>query len=793
MSTIRAWWRKADEIVLVFPRDIPQVLPHIYVSGAGTGFRVLRPQPAEFAKLSSYYIDGGSVRFRLDPAACDSGALPDCDYYVCGSFNGWANAVKNPVWRMKPDSYGVLWLPVPLAALDSSQGAVLFKFASGDGRWIEPNSEAPNAVSDRNGNHNLKISADTTGRNILVLKFDGACDPTVEIRVKIPQMKVDMPVAAAELLRSIYSSSRLGAYRHGCGTKFSIFAPRAKAAYLRYWAKNSPTSRVLYATSHDGAVWTATSDEDLQGYRYAWHIDGDKSLPSSNFDVRFSVADPYANAFETSSGAAIVKYYDEIPDAPTDFAPPPWHELSIMEVHVRDVLANACADLSDGERLTFAGLTKWLKSPDCYLRRAGVNCVELQPVQEFTAENRADYEWGYMPVGWFAPASSYATDPQNATQNDDLRNLVNAFHEAGIAVLFDVVYNHYGEPNYLGYIDSGYYFETASDGSLMNFSGCGNDVRAKSPMALRLIIESLAALLVKYGADGFRFDLAELLGMGALREIETCVKRIKPSAILIAEPWSFRGHIGASLKSTGYASWNDGFREFMLSYAKGEGNCDGFKYFMAGSRGGYASFPTQTVNYLESHDDMCLFDRITSAHGNPSRWDLRRYKLAYALVFLAVGIPMAAEGFDLIRTKGGLNNTYKNGAANALDYIRGTYFSGECAWLRSLAIFRLSESARALRLSENKSEGYFEFFTSDGTSAAGVLFNASGESDAKRIFAALNPTGGEVELPAPDCVKTMKQIADIDRFNEAGLTDFVVGVQATVKLPPVSLAIWCER
>ena len=143
MSTIRAWWRKADEIVLVFPRDIPQVIPHIYVSGAGTDFRVLRPQPAEFAKLSSYYIDGGSVRFRLDPAACNSGALPDCDYYVCGSFNGWANAVKNPVWRMKPDSRGVLWLPVPLAALDSSQGAVLFKFASGDGRWIEPNSRRP--------------------------------------------------------------------------------------------------------------------------------------------------------------------------------------------------------------------------------------------------------------------------------------------------------------------------------------------------------------------------------------------------------------------------------------------------------------------------------------------------------------------------------------------------------------------------------------------------------------------------------------------------------------------------
>ena len=73
-----------------------------------------------------------------------------------------------------------------------------------------------------------------------------------------------------------------------------------------------------------------------------------------------------------------------------------------------------------------------------------------------------------------------------------------------------------------------------------------------------------------------------------------------------------------------------------------------------------------------------------------------------------------------------------------------------------------------------------------------MLFNASGESDAKRIFAAFNPTGGAVELPAPDCLKAMKQIADIDRFNEAGLTDFVMDAQATVKLPPISLAIWCD-
>lgn len=796
MSTVKAWWRKADEMVLAFSRDIPRVLPEILISGAeGLNYEVARPEIEEFAKYSSYYIDDGIISFEFYPESIDAGVSKDTDWYVCGSFNGWEAAIGNSVWKTVPHSDGrrrELKVPIKDLKLDHRFG--FFKFASDSGKWAEPPSSSPNAVVDSHGNRNFRFSLDRTGRNILVLKFNGACDPTREIRVKIPQMRIDMRVEAAELLRTVYSSKRLGAHRRDGGTEFSIFAPRAKAAYVRHWAKGSENSFLIEAKSDDGAVWVAQSAVDLEGDRYVWHIDGDNGLPTAHFDVRANIVDPYANAFETSSGAGIVKYYDCIPDAPKHFNPPKWHDLSIMEIHLRDVLAKASADLSDDERLTFAGLAKWLKSPGCYIRRAGVNCVELQPVQEFTAQNRADYEWGYMPVGWFAPSSSYASDPQGASQNSELAEVVKAFHDAGIAVIFDVVYNHYGEPNYLSLIDEGYYFETSSDGNLMNFSGCGNDIRAKSPMALRLITDSLRALLEKYGADGFRFDLAELLGFGVLKEIETFVKKIKPSAVLIAEPWSFRGHIGGALSATGYASWNDGFREFMRSYALGSGNFDGFKYFISGSRGGYASFPAQTVNYLESHDDMCLLDRLSSSPENPSREDLRRYKLAYALVFLSIGIPMAAEGFDLVRTKGGLNNTYKNGAANMLDYRRGLRFPGEGRWLRALSKFRLSDCARALRLSKAPCDSFFEFFSGGGTEA-GVLFNADFSIDAPRIFAAFNPASSEAELPVPKCFCGFRQIADIDTFCECGIDSFKLesGNGGILKMPPVSLGIWIDR
>ena len=295
-------------MVLAFSRDIPRVLPEILISGAERlNYEVARPEIEEFAKYSSYYIDDGIISFEFYPESIDAGVSKDTDWYVCGSFNGWEAAIGNSVWKTVPHSDGrrrELKVPIKDLKLDHRFG--FFKFASDSGKWAEPPSSSPNAVVDSHGNRNFRFSLDRTGRNILVLKFNGACDPTREIRVKIPQMRIDMRVEAAELLRTVYSSKRLGAHRRDGGTEFSIFAPRAKAAYVRHWAKDSENSFLIEAKSDDGAVWVAQSAVDLEGDRYVWHIDGDNGLPTAHFDVRANIVDPYANAFETSSGAGIV-------------------------------------------------------------------------------------------------------------------------------------------------------------------------------------------------------------------------------------------------------------------------------------------------------------------------------------------------------------------------------------------------------------------------------------------------------------------------------------------------------
>jgi pullulanase/glycogen debranching enzyme len=207
------------------------------------------------------------------------------------------------------------------------------------------------------------------------------------------------------------------------------------------------------------------------------------------------------------------------------FAAPAWQDLVIAEAHVRDLAAQAPVKITPAERLGFAGLRAWVESPDFYLHRLGVNCVELQPLHEFDSVTTGEYHWGYMTNNFFAPESSYARDATKATGVRELQSLVAAFHRRGMAVVLDVVFNHVGVPAHLMAIDRLYYFEQDANGALTNYSGCGNDLRARAAMARRLIIDSCTHYIEAYGVDGFRFDLAELLGVVVLRDIEMALKQ----------------------------------------------------------------------------------------------------------------------------------------------------------------------------------------------------------------------------------------------------------------------------
>ena len=200
--------------------------------------------------------------------------------------------------------------------------------------------------------------------------------------------------------------------------------------------------------------------------------------------------------------------------------------------------------------------------------------------------------------------------PLKASQNQEFHDMVEACHHNNLSVIVDVVYNHLGEPPNLLFIDKAYYFHLDQAGRLINWSGCGNTLRSESAMSQRLIIESLTHLIEHYAVDGFRFDLAELIGIEVLKKIGDALKTIKPSIILIAEPWSFRGSIKWDTRMAGYSYWNDGFREFARDYVLGRSSAT-LAYYSQGCIEHMSDWPSQSVNYVESHDDRCWIDQIT--------------------------------------------------------------------------------------------------------------------------------------------------------------------------------------
>jgi pullulanase/glycogen debranching enzyme len=401
-----------------------------------------------------------------------------------------------------------------------------------------------------------------------------------------------------------------------------------------------------------------------------------------------------------------------------------------------------------------------------------------------------------MTNNFFAPESSYATDPARASGVRELQALVKAFHQRGMAVILDVVYNHVGEPAHLMLVDKLYYFEQDGAGNLANWSGCGNDLCASAAMAKRLIIDSCTHLLEAYGVDGFRFDLADLIGAPVLREVETALKRVKPDVILIAEPWSFRGHIAGELRDTGWASWNDGYRNFLRDFVRGSGTRENFEYCLKGSPWYYAKWPAQTVNYTESHDDRTWIDVITENPGNngdhPTQNDRERTHLMAAVLFMSIGIPMIAAGQDFLRSKHGVNNTYLRGDLNALDYRRLYRFPATHAYFADWIAFRRSETGRLLRHYARASEGFFQFYWARDSIAAAVLYNADRSQGPERLLFAVNPTPYDTTIPLGDGLPaaTWRQLANHENFFGTHRHGVSQPVEPELFVPALGCGLW---
>lgn len=799
----QAYWESPTSGMVALTRDWVSRIqkPPLFLGPEKRPFSKLEAVPTlTYGRMSGYCRLDQKICFLLEDAA-----LPDIakgkDIYVAGSFNNWDPFSAGDRYRLHPTKIGdepFHWLKIPREVYEDGK-THQFKFVTGSHDWLPVSEASPNAVISDGGTQNLELNPFRTGRHVFAfeLPVDHVLMGNEEIIWSSLVEKSRHKLPPTVNFHDLEAPESPGVEVGTTGTTFRFFAPRASGVTLEWAREVDPWNPTVLALRPVGrGLWKGTVPENLAGAYYYYRVDGKNRDRSTHFDANFRILDPYAMATVSRNGPAIVVDPDRLRNPHPKVSTPPVSDLVIVEAHVRDLVAHAPIPLDSKQRMGFAGTAAWIRSRGSYLRALGVNAVEFQPVQEFDNPNPEDYHWGYMTVNWFSPESSYGSDPLAAKQIEEFRDLVKACHDAGLSVLLDVVYNHVGEPNNLLFIDKFYYLETAPRFHLMNWSGCGNDLRANTPMARHLIIESLLHLIRAYGVDGFRFDLADLLGKETLVAIESALRKEKEDVVLITEPWSFRGHIAGELKDTTWSSWNDGFRKFAEEYVNGIGNQDGIKHFIGGSVGGMTAHPFQSINYTESHDDLCWLDRITR-NGNhngavPTASDIRRTHLMVAMLFASLGTPMIASGQDFLRSKYGVNNTYQRGDLNALRYERMSEFSGTHEYVRDWIRFRLSDDGRALR-QPRRSEGDIHWFTTDQVSSVVAVFQSESHPGPRLAFA-INPHREAVRIETPGySLDSWTQIADTWRCAPEGLKTAPTPTDGeSILLPPRSCALWKE-
>lgn len=465
---------------------------------------------------------------------------------------------------------------------------------------------------------------------------------------------------------------------------------------------------------------------DIEEFEYAYRINGPYNPKEGlTFDRSAVLLDPYARAVAgqrvwgekkiKSYHARVVKDVFDWGDMPQSTRE--MSDLIIYELHVRGFTRHSSSGVE--HKGTFAGLKE--KIP--YLKELGINAVELMPIFEFDetmgtrevdGRKLLDY-WGYNTVCFFAPNSSYAASPEYNQEGTELKELIKALHDNGIEVILDVVFNHTAEGNEKGPtfsfkgFDNKVYYMLTPDGYYYNFSGCGNTLNCNHPIVQQLILECLRYWTVSYRVDGFRFDLASILGRnedGSPMNNPPLLKSLAYDPVLsnvklIAEAWDAGGmyQVGSFPASKRWAEWNGRYRDALRSFLKGDswlawdaawsisGSGDLYGGLYAEGNDTYAGY-NSCVNFLTCHDGFTLYDLYSynEKHNESNGWNntdgandnrswncgaegetsdpavlsLRRQMIrnACAVLMCSRGTPMFLAGDEFGNTQYGNNNCY---------------------------------------------------------------------------------------------------------------------------------------
>ena len=564
-----------------------------------------------------------------------------------------------------------------------------------------------------------------------------------------------------------------------------LFKPQAPKPYARIPFPDSYRIGDTYSM----LVFDIKPDE----FEYAFSFDGPyEPAKGLLFNEENVLLDPYSRAVtgqrkwgEKPEGGKDFEYRARVVKSSFDWGnikqlEQPFEDLVIYETHVRGYTKDKSSGVSAPG--TFAGL----KDKIPYLKDLGINAVELMPIFEFDEMESArvvdgvqlyNY-WGYNTVSFFAPNTSYAFNEEHNHEGDELKSLIKALKENGIEVILDVVFNHTAEGNEMGPcfsfkgIDNNVYYMLTPDAHYYNFSGCGNVMNCNHPVVRSFIIDCLRHWAIEYRVDGFRFDLASILGRdqnGAPMANPPILESLAFDPVLgkmklIAEAWDAGGLylVGSFPSWNRWAEWNGRYRDDMRSFLKGDDGMAGNAITrITGSRDLYSPESRghkASVNFMTCHDGFTLYDLYsynekhnekngwnnTDGDNNGHSWNcgaegetddpnvngLRRrlIKNAFAALLCSRGPAMFFAGDEFCNTQFGNNNAYcQDNIISWLDWSRLEKFKEIHDFVRHMIQFR-KEHPILRKMTKPSSCQFPEISVHNGTP-----FNASTDYKTKLI------------------------------------------------------------
>ncbi len=581
-------------------------------------------------------------------------------------------------------------------------------------------------------------------------------------------------------------------------SSFRIWSPPAEEVQLLLYkeGENGIPFKVIDLIKGIKGTWQTSVPGNWSGTFYTFRV-------KINGKWKNEVTDPYAKAVGINGKRAmVVDLKDTNPVGWAADKSPAFSKNNnptdavIYELHVRDASIDKNSGIKHkGKYLGLAELgtlsNEGLATGLSHLKELGVTHIHLLPFYDYNSVDESkpgiQYNWGYDPQNYNVPEGSYSTNPYDGiTRIKELKQLIQAFHKNGLRVIFDAVYNHTAltEQSNFNQLVPGYYYRHKKDGSFSDATACGNETASEMPMMRKFMLESVLYWVKEYHIDGFRFDLMGVHDIETMNIISKALHKIKPDILLYGEGWTagesplpdslralkknaskldriavfsddVRDGIKGSvfnIKDKGFASDKPGMEEsvkFGIVAAGQHGQIDYSKVNY--SKAPYATAPWNVITYCECHDNNTLWDKLELSRPDASEEDRKKmHMLALTIVLTSQGIPFLHAGSEFLRSKNGVENSYKSDDnINELKWDLKKQNLDVNYYVKQL--IKIRKEHPAFRMTDAKQVSQHILF--DSKAPAGVVaytINGNAVKDNwKNIFIAFNGTGSDKEIALP--------------------------------------------